>query len=466
MDWTLGPALIALATALLAALAPTCRAIRIAAAGLWSAFAGGVALCLLASAGVVHADGLSLLLVLLTSFVAAIVTTFSIRYLRADPRPRAYAVQVVLLVSCVLAFVASGEVVLFAASWLASGQLLASLIGHDTGWEAARHAARRARLTFLIGDTAVLIALGLLAFQAQSTRLVDIAAAVASLSGVVPHLAAALLLVAAMARSALPPFSGWLLGSMTAPTPVSALMHAGLVNAGGFLLIRFGPVLEAAPAVQLVAVAAGVVAAVWGTGILLVRPDVKVGLAGSTVAQMGFMMLTCGLGAYAAAIWHLIAHGLFKAWLFLGSGSAIGGGRSEQVPPQGAADTILAGGVVAVVAVALLSGGWFTPAALPLLLAIATSIATAFRLVSAPGRGSIALVAGMSAVAYGLGIAAVDAALVRPFGTAPGGVWLPLLLAALFLALWGLQMTHLRTGTLPPALYVRLMNAGRSPRSA
>ena len=143
-------------------------------------------------------------------------------------------------------------------------------------------------------------------------------------AGWVTLTAALLLLIAAAARCALPPFAGWLLSSMTAPTPVSALMHAGLVNAGGFLLIRFAPVFEAAPIARAAAVAIGLVAALYGVGVMSVRPDIKRSLAGSTVSQMGFMIMSCGLGAYAAALWHIVAHGLFKAWLFLGSGSSVG----------------------------------------------------------------------------------------------------------------------------------------------
>lgn len=166
---------------------------------------------------------------------------------------------------------------------------------------------------------------------------------------------AALLLVAAMARSALPPFSGWLLGSRIAPIPVAALMNAGVVHASGMLLIRFAQVIEAAPVVQLLAVAAGVAAALWSTRILLVRPDVRVGLAGSRVARSGFMVLTCGLGVDDAATWHLIAQRLLKAWLFLGSGSAIGGRRVGVEPPGAVIVTMVAAGLVTAVAGTLLA---------------------------------------------------------------------------------------------------------------
>ena len=154
-----------------------------------------------------------------------------------------------------------------------------------------------------------------------------------------------LLVIAAAARCAVPPFSGWLLSSMTAPTPVSALMHAGLVNAGGFLLIRFAPVLEAAPVARAVAMLLGLFGAIYGVGIMMVRPDIKRSLAGSTVSQMGFMIASCGLGYFAAALWHLTAHGLFKAWLFLTAGSRVG---IEQNRPQGGLDLTAAATVALV----------------------------------------------------------------------------------------------------------------------
>ena len=285
--------------------------------GLGAACAAPLALPML-----VAAHGMQLVIAGLTLFVAGIVASFSRRYLRADRRARGFFVRLGALVAAVLAMTLADSLLLLGAAWCLSGWLLAALIGHVADWTEARTAARRARLSFAVGDTALLGALAIVGTHAGSDRIGVALGAVGTLAPALATCAALLLVLAAAVRAALPPFSGWLLASMTAPTPVSALMHAGLVNAGGFLLIRFGALLALAPAARAVAVALGLVAALYGVGVMMVRPDVKRALAGSTVSQMGFMVLSCGLGLPGAALWHLAGHGLFKAWLFLGSGSA------------------------------------------------------------------------------------------------------------------------------------------------
>ena len=137
-----------------------------------------------------------------------------------------------------------------------------------------------------------------------------------------------LVVVAALSRSAQFPFHRWLPATLAAPTPVSALLHAGVVNAGGILLIRLAP-LSRREVAQALTIAAGAATMVYGATIMLVKPDVKGALAHSTTAQMGFMILTCGLGLWAAAVIHLVAHGFYKSTLFLSSGSAVA------APPRG-----------------------------------------------------------------------------------------------------------------------------------
>lgn len=297
----------------------------------------------------------------------------------------------------------------------------------------------------------------------------DISAALSqsgSLSPLAGHLAALLLVIAAAARCALPPFSAWLLSSMTAPTPVSALMHAGLVNAGGFLLLRLAPVLEAAPVARYAAVGLGLFAALWGLGIMAVRPDAKRALAGSTVSQMGFMIMSCGLGAYAAALWHIAAHGLFKAWLFLGAGSLIGMRERERVPISRSA-------VLMAALVALLAGAYLAFTAkvggelVALTLAVATGAATLIAGYGAPASRRararlLGLVAALiAAKAAGLFlVASLYEAHAEPLLPSP----LLIALAALFLVAWLLQAARMARGAaLPPALYVRLLNAGALP---
>ncbi|OQW44631.1 MAG: hypothetical protein A4S16_03375 [Proteobacteria bacterium SG_bin6] len=452
------PALMAALAAFAAMQAPASLAIGRAAASMGVAFAMSLALAIAAGTGAIAAPGQSLALLVLTSFVATIVLAFSQRYLRADHAPRRFAAMVSALAASVLAVVVLDNVIAFAAAWLLSGQLLARLIGHVDGWAEARAAAARARRAFLLGDAALLTALALAAAHAGSLSLGVIVSAETSFEPEVLIAIAALVLVAAMARSALPPFESWLIGSMTAPTPVSALMHAGLVNAGGFLLIRFAPVIEAAPAVQLAAIIAGTIAALWGTGIALVRPDIKRALAGSTVAQMGFMILSCGLGAYGAALWHLIAHGLFKAWLFLASGSAIG---TSSAPALRRPDATVADAVAVLVlglgGVMLWTGG-ASATLLPLMLATATGVMTLVSAANAttPRWPQLIGLGALLAAGHTAGLLLIERA-VPQIGTAPVTGPLVLVLALPFLILWVWQA---RRATLPPSLYVRLLNAG------
>ena len=428
---------------------------------------GAAGAWILTQSAVTPASGLPLAIGILTLFVAAIVATFSLRYMRSDGRSTRFFVSLGALVVSVLAFLFTSNLIVLAAAWCASGFLLAGLIGHSGGWREAEGAARRARLAFLVGDAALLAALGILGWQAGSLKVDAIIAGASVLPPLLATAAALLLVVAAAARCALPPFSGWLLSSMTAPTPVSALMHAGLVNAGGFLLIRFAPVLEAAPAARIVAVALGLFGAIYGIGIMMVRPDVKRALAGSTVSQMGFMIMSCGLGAYAAALWHIIAHGLFKAWLFLGSGSTIGMKSGKPAPTLvGRVTLTIAAGTIGV-AISILYFGDGDAGLVPLLLGLATAVSTLVASLGGklPMRAKVTLMLTLAAlIAFhsaglalaGMAVGADAAALV------PG--WALLALLIVFLGAWAWQQQRVSTGRgLPLPLYVHLINAGTLP---
>lgn len=399
---------------------------------------------------------LSTAIALLTLGIGVTVLGFSERYLRADINRNGFASNVLLLLASVLALAATTNIVALVLAWMASGWVMVALIGHVRDWDEARAAQRRALASFAIGDIALIAAAGLIVWQSGETELGAALAGIAS-GDPVALVAALLLVVAAMARCALPPFSKWLTRSMTAPTPVSALMHAGFVNAGGLLLIRFGPLLEAAPVAQWLAIGAGAGAALWGTGIMLVRPDIKRSLAGSTIAQMGFMLMSCGLAAYAAALWHLIAHGLFKAWLFLSSGSAVGARVGPAPAPSSAAGLAIASLAGAATGAVLLTGDAPAAAALTLALAVTTAGASLSALRSAP-----ALVPTLVAVValYAAGVMLAERILATPYGNAPAGWPLILGLFTLLATAW-IAHAHLRrTGrTLPVALYARLLNS-------
>ena len=272
---------------------------------------------------ILQIDGLTRVMAVVTTFFSGIIQSFSRRYMAGAKRINAFFGRLFTLTLIVILITASNHLVLFVAAWTAMGWLLADLIGHVRGWPQARAASRYARGHFLGGSALVTVALGLLGYQSGAWTIAGVLAAVPALSDAVVAVAALLLLVAAMVQSALVPFHRWLLSSMTAPTPVSGFMHAGLVNAGGVLLARFAPIAFEFSAIMLAILVVGGLSALMGQAWMLVRTDVKGQLGSSTVAQMGFMVLQCGLGLIPAAITHLILHGFYKAYLFLATGSVV-----------------------------------------------------------------------------------------------------------------------------------------------
>jgi len=400
-------------------------------------------------------DGIALLMALLTVLISVIVLAFSRRFMRADQRRTLFTLQVVAFTAAMVVLAFARDLISFALAWCASGQLLVSLVRHSNGCGEAELAARRCRRSFLVGDSALLIAFVVLGRAADSLMLSDVSGAMASLSPSVLLTAAVLLVTAAAVRCALPPFSGWLLGSMSAPTPVSALMHAGFVNGGGFLVIRFATVLNASPAVQGTLLALGLLAALYGGAVMLVRPDIKGALAGSTVSQMGFMLLTCGLGAYAAALWHLIAHGLFKAWLFLSSGSTIGMLAPGSSLPRRASHAALISAVTIVMVFAASQTGLTDPAILPQALAIAAGL-SAIDLVYRRRAWPMLILA---AIALTMSMVVVHAMtqLVTDQSRFVGGM-LPIAVLLILLGGWVAQRFIANRGLAAP-LYVRLVNS-------
>jgi NAD(P)H-quinone oxidoreductase subunit 5 len=313
---------------------------------------------------VLHVDGLTQVMALVTTLVSAIVHSFARRYMAGGRRLDRFYGRLFLLTLIVIAMTAADHLALFAGLWTAMGWLLAGLIGHVRGWPQARAAERAARRVFLGGSALLGAALVILGASAGATTITGVIAELGAVPPAATIAAAVLLLGAAMAQSALVPFHRWLLSSMTAPTPVSAFMHAGLVNAGGVLLARFAPVVFDVSGVMIAVVAVGGVSALLGQAWMLVQTDVKRQLGCSTVAQMGFMVLQGGLGFVPAAITHLILHGFYKAYLFLSAGSVVeptrppaAGGPSGEDASRGRAAGLLSGGVA--LAAALAGGALF-----------------------------------------------------------------------------------------------------------
>ncbi|MEZ5581447.1 MAG: proton-conducting transporter membrane subunit [Candidatus Competibacteraceae bacterium] len=276
-------------------------------------------------AGIARFDALAAVMVVLITFVSAIVHSFARRYMDGDGHFGPFFNKLTSVTLLAVLLVCADHVLLLAAAWLGMGWMLANLMGHVNAWPEARRAASQARISFIGGSLCLAAGLALLGATTGEWTVSGILAELAGAETLnTQHfLAALLLIVAAMVQSAQWPFQRWLIGSMNSPTPVSALMHAGIVNAGGFLLARFAPLFTASTELMLLIFAIGALTALLGTAWMLVQTDIKRSLGCSTMGQMGFMVMQCGLGLYTAAIAHLVLHGLFKATLFLSAGSAI-----------------------------------------------------------------------------------------------------------------------------------------------
>ena len=275
------------------------------------------------------ADGLGFLMTTLIFFVSTVIHQFSMRYMSGDRNYKPYFYKLSLITSSATIMALADQILIFFAAWCISNALLISLMVHKKQWDAADYSGKLAFKTLFGGAALFLIALIIMYVETGSFSISTITQTTIHSKAMLA--AIFLCIITAMTQSALWPFHRWLISSLNSPTPVSAIMHAGLVNGGGFLLVRFSPLLIEHSLLLNIIFCIGVFSAVLGTLWKLVQSDVKRMLACSTMGQMGFMMIQCGLGLFPAAIAHLIWHGLFKAFLFLSAGSVV---RSKKEDSQ------------------------------------------------------------------------------------------------------------------------------------
>ena len=269
-------------------------------------------------------DLVSLVLLLLVSFIGWVVLRYAGTFLDGEERQGLFTGWMTATLAAVLLLVQSGTLLQLVIGWVATSLLLHQLLLFYPDRIAAQRAARKKFIVSRTGDAALIGAVILLAISFGTGDIATILAAAREGEGLpLTIAAAALLAIAALLKSAQFPTHGWLTEVMETPTPVSALLHAGVVNAGGFLLIRFADVMLQAPVVLAVLVMVGGFTALFGSLVMLTQSAVKTSLAWSTVAQMGFMILQCGLALFPIALLHIVAHSLYKAHAFLASGSAI-----------------------------------------------------------------------------------------------------------------------------------------------
>ncbi len=272
----------------------------------------------------VQLDPLSVVLSVLVLGLSSLIQSFAVRYLRGDRRQGWFVASATTLTAATVLLVCAASLVVFGVAWVVAGAALIAALATYPHLEQAREGMRRTAMRFVIADAALLIALAIMIVSGGGDRpLNQLTPLAASLGEPLSLTAAVLLVIGALARSSQLPFQGWLPFTLSAPTPVSALMHAGVVNAGAIVLVRFAPVISVHAWLMVAIVLIGGATVVWASAARLVRPDVKGRLVYSTMAQMGFMIMACGLGAYAAAIFHLIAHSLFKSSRFLGAGMGV-----------------------------------------------------------------------------------------------------------------------------------------------
>jgi len=359
-------------------------------------------------ASLVRLDVVSAVMLGLVCVIAVVITRFSRSYLRRDPGARRYARALLATLGAVTTLVLADDLRLIATAWMATSFALHQLLTFFRERTQALVAAHKKFLLSRLADACMLTALSLIGLTVGSLGLDDIHAWALAHPELPPSMQAATVLVvlAVCLKSAQLPFHGWLTQVMEAPTPVSALLHAGVVNIGGFLMIRLAPLMAQAPVAQTLLVVVGTVTTVVAALVMTTRVSIKVMLAWSTCAQMGFMLVQCGLGAWNLALLHLVAHSLYKAHAFLGSGGTVVAWRVQSLAPRSepvALPRVLAIAFAAVAAVAGLGllvesalGGATSSTVWPLALLLGLSLAPMLARAAARGAWPLAVVVGGS----------------------------------------------------------------------
>jgi NADH-quinone oxidoreductase subunit L len=290
-----------------------------------------------------YIDRLSAVMMVLISGIGTIIYTYSVEYMFQDAHERRYLALIGLTVFVLLCMVSSANLLMLFVLWQLLSYLLYLLVHNHSHQETLKSAFRTFTLlrvgdVAFLGGTVLAYSLygtvefpDLFAVAAQSTTTVSLFPGV-DLNGTTA--VTLLLLVGGMSKSAQFPLYGWLPRYLYAPTSVTALLHAGIINAAGFLINRLAPLFGMSSTTLHVALVIGTLTAILGATMMLAQNDIKNMLGFSTIGQMGYMVMECGLGAFSLAVFHLIAHGLFKATVFLYSGNIIHKARQEPVLPH------------------------------------------------------------------------------------------------------------------------------------
>ncbi|MFP8959841.1 NADH-quinone oxidoreductase subunit L [Streptomyces nanhaiensis] len=277
-------------------------------------------------------DQLSMTFVLLITGVGTLIHVYSIGYMEHDERRRRFFGYLNLFLAAMLLLVLADNYLLLYAGWEGVGLASYLLIGFWQHKPSAATAAKKAFIVNRVGDIGLSIAIMIMFTTFGTFAFSPVLESVGETSEGTATAIGLMLLLAACGKSAQVPLQSWLGDAMEGPTPVSALIHAAtMVTAGVYLIVRSGAIFDAAPAAQTAVVTVGAVTLLFGAIVGCAKDDIKKALAGSTMSQIGYMVLAAGLGpiGYAFAIMHLVTHGFFKAGLFLGAGSVMHGMNDE-----------------------------------------------------------------------------------------------------------------------------------------
>ncbi len=312
-------------------------------------------------------DPLTIVMLMVVTGVGLLIHVYSIGYMRGDEGfVRFFVYMNLFMVSMLLLVMGNNFLVLF-IGWEGVGLCSYLLIGYYFNKKSAARAATKAFVVNRIGDAGFLVAIFLIFVNFHTLDYLTVFAGASRLSTAMATAIALCLLVGAVGKSAQIPLYTWLPDAMEGPTPVSALIHAAtMVTAGVYMVVRTHVFYDMAPVALATVGIIGGFTALYAATIGLVQHDIKRVLAYSTVSQLGYMFLACGIGAYTAALFHLVTHALFKALLFLSAGAVIHslggeqdirkmGGLAKKIPVTHAVFLI---GTLAIAGIPPLAGFW------------------------------------------------------------------------------------------------------------
>ncbi|MHB8543019.1 MAG: proton-conducting transporter transmembrane domain-containing protein [Leptospirales bacterium] len=280
-------------------------------------------------------NALTVVMLLLVSFVGMIVSRYSSIYMDGDAREGRFHRWLSLTLGSFFTLIVVGNMWAFLVSWIATSLFLHELLAFYRERPGAIEAARKKYLLHRIADGSLLAAIVLIVRTLHTTEFSGLQAAVSGLHGPLPEpliVASGLIVLAAILKSAQFPFHGWLIQVMEAPTPVSALLHAGIIYTGAFLALRMSPILSLSGGARDAMILTGLFSIAVASLMMMTETNIKESLAYSTCAQMGFMLMECGLGLYSLAVMHIVAHSVYKAHAFLSSGSVVDHFRAPALP--------------------------------------------------------------------------------------------------------------------------------------